>query len=154
VLQHCPAATGTPAAGSTTLPHLSLRCLGGGTLDLADAPGVPTVVNLWGSWCDPCREELPLMQQLADLAGGRVRVVGVISKDGVPQAESFAEDAHISFPSAFDGEGDLMAEEGLDVLPVSFLVDASGAVTYRQVGPVSSVDQLRRLVADHLGVQL
>jgi thiol-disulfide isomerase/thioredoxin len=154
VLQPCPQQGDAAAAGPTTLPQLRFRCLGGGTLDLAKAPGVPTVVNLWGSWCGPCREELPVLQQLADAAGDRVRVVGVISKDGVPQAESFAEDAKITFPSAFDGQGELMAKEGLNVLPVSFLVDASGAVAYRQVGPVTSLAQLRQLIAVHLGVQL
>jgi cytochrome c biogenesis protein CcmG/thiol:disulfide interchange protein DsbE len=154
VLQPCPQQGDAGTAGSTTLPQLRFGCLGGGTLDLAKAPGVPTVVNLWGSWCGPCREELPVLQQLADAAGGRVRVVGVISKDGVPQAESFAEDAKITFPSAFDGQGELMAKEGLNALPVSFLVDASGAVVYRQVGPVTSLAQLRQLVAAHLGVQL
>jgi thiol-disulfide isomerase/thioredoxin len=154
VLQACPASPAGPASGGTRLPGLQLRCLGGGTLDLASAPGVPTVVNLWGSWCAPCRDELPVVQQLADAAGGRVRVVGVVSKDGVPQAESFAEDAGLRFPSAFDGQGRLMTAEGLNALPVTFFVDASGAVTYRQVGPVSSLPQLEQLVAAHLGVQL
>jgi cytochrome c biogenesis protein CcmG/thiol:disulfide interchange protein DsbE len=154
VLHPCPAQSADAARGGTTLPKLSLRCVGGGSLDLAKAPGVPMVVNLWGSWCGPCRDELPIMQQFADAAGGRVRVVGVISKDGVPQAESFAEDAKVTFPSAFDGQGELMAKEGLNALPVSYLVDAAGAVTYTQVGPVASLDDLRRLVAEHLGMQL
>jgi thiol-disulfide isomerase/thioredoxin len=136
------------------LPALRLPCLGGGTLDLGAAPGTPTVVNLWGSWCSPCRDELPVMQQLADAAGGRVRVLGVVSKDGVPQAESFAEDAGLRFPSAFDGQGRLMTAEGLNALPVTFFLTADGAVAYRQVGPVSSVQQLEQLVADHLGVRL
>jgi cytochrome c biogenesis protein CcmG, thiol:disulfide interchange protein DsbE len=154
VLHACPAQPDQPARGATTLARLTFRCVGGGTLDLAKAPGVPMVVNLWGSWCDPCREELPVMQQLADAAGDRVRVVGVISKDGVPQAESFAEDAGVTFPSAFDGQGDLMAKQGLNALPVSYLVDAQGAVTWTQVGPVTSLDELEQLVAGHLGVQL
>jgi thiol-disulfide isomerase/thioredoxin len=154
VLQPCPTQPTAAARGATTLPRLSFRCLGGGTLDLAHAPGVPMVVNLWGSWCPPCRAELPVLQQLAAAAGDRVRVVGVISKDGVAQAESFAEDATITFPSAFDGDGDLMTKEGLNALPVTYFVDAAGAVTYTQIGPVGSLDDLRRLVAGHLGVQL
>ena len=47
-----------------------------------------------------------------------------------------------------------MAKLGLNALPVSYLVDASGALVYTQVGPVTSLDQARALVADHLGVQL
>jgi thiol-disulfide isomerase/thioredoxin len=154
VLQPCPAQPDRAAAGGTLLAALRLTCLGGGTLDLGRAPGVPTVVNLWGSWCTPCRDELPVVQQLADAAGNRVRVLGVISKDGVPQAESFAEDAQVRFPSAFDGQGRLMTGEGLNALPVTFFLTADGAVAYRQVGPVSSLPQLEQLVADHLGVRL
>jgi thiol-disulfide isomerase/thioredoxin len=153
-LAACPEQTGTPATGATRLPSLTFDCPGGGSLDLGQAPGVPTVINLWGSWCGPCREELPLMQQFAEAAAGQVRVMGVVSKDGRPQAESFAADAGVTFPSAFDGEGELMTDLGLHGLPYTYFLDADGALVYTQVGPVASVDDLRTLAAEHLGVQL
>ncbi len=154
VLQPCPEQPDDAATGAQTLPALAFDCLGGGSLDLGRAPGTPTLINLWGSWCGPCREELPLLQEFADAAGERVRVVGVISKDGVPQAESFAADAGVSFPGAFDGEGRLMTDLGLNGLPYTYFVDAEGALRFTQIGPVDSVDELRGLVAEHLGVQL
>jgi len=135
-------------------PDLSFDCLGGGTLDLAHAPGSPTVLNLWATWCAPCREELPLIQQFADEAGDRVRVIGVNSQDGVPQATSFAADAGLGFPIAYDGDGELAAELGLNVLPFTVFVAADGSVTHVQPAVVRSVDELRSLVAQHLGVQL
>jgi len=150
----CPTQPARAAHGTTTLPKLAFSCPGGGSLDLGRAPGAPTVINLWGSWCAPCRDELPLMQQLADQAGDRVRVLGVISKDGRPQANSFATDAHVTFPSAVDGEGKLMAGVGINVLPYTYFLDADGGVTYTQVGPVSSLAQLKTLVARHLGARL
>jgi cytochrome c biogenesis protein CcmG, thiol:disulfide interchange protein DsbE len=153
-LTPCPEQSGRPAQGAQLMPALAFACPGGGELDLGQSPGVPTVVNLWGSWCAPCREELPHFQDLADVAGEQVRVVGVISKDGVPQAESFAADAGVAFPSAFDGEGKLMAGLGINVLPHTYFLDADGGLTHTQVGPVASVEELRGLVAQHLGVQL
>ncbi len=153
-LQACAEQPDRPASGAETLPAVSLPCPGGGTLDLGRAPGVPTVVNLWASWCGPCREELPLVQEFADVAAGRVGVVGVISKDGVPQADSFATDAGVTFPSAYDRDGRLMDELGINVLPFTYLVDADGALVSTKVGPIGSVDELRALVAEHLGVQL
>jgi thiol-disulfide isomerase/thioredoxin len=153
-LQPCPDQSEADARGAQVLPALSFSCPGGGTLDLARAPGEPTVLNHWGSWCTPCRDELPLMQQFADAAGDEVRVIGVVSKDGEPQAESFAADAGTTFPSAFDGDGELMTDLGLNALPYTYLLDADGGVAYTQVGPVTSVDELRTLVAEHLGVQL
>jgi peroxiredoxin len=94
------------------------------------------------------------MQEFADAADGQVRVVGLISKDGLPQAESFAEDAGVTFPSAFDGDGELMTELGLNGLPYTYFLDADGGLVYTQVGPITSVDELRSLAAEHLGVQL
>jgi cytochrome c biogenesis protein CcmG/thiol:disulfide interchange protein DsbE len=153
-LEPCPEQPDEPAAGAETLPPVILECPGGGSLDLGRAPGVPTVVNLWASWCGPCREELPLVQQLADAAGDRLSVVGVISRDGVPQAASFAEDAGATFPSAFDGEGELMAELGLNGLPYTYFLDADGGIAHVQVGPVADLAELEGLVAEHLGVTL
>jgi cytochrome c biogenesis protein CcmG/thiol:disulfide interchange protein DsbE len=154
VLLPCPEQTDEPAAAGGALPALFFDCPGGGSLDLARAPGVPTVVNLWGSWCTPCRDELPVLQEFADVAGDRVRMVGVISKDGVPQAESFAADAGVTFPSAFDGEGELMADLGLNGLPFTAFLDADGRLVFSRLGPIESVDELRGLVAEHLEVQL
>jgi cytochrome c biogenesis protein CcmG, thiol:disulfide interchange protein DsbE len=154
VLDPCPRQPDEVAEGAQTLPAVTLDCLGGGELDLGRAPGTPTVVNLWASWCTPCREELPVLQEFADAAADQVQVVGVISKDGVPQADSFATDAGVSFPGAFDGEGRLMAELGLPGLPATYFLDASGAVVHTETGPVDSVDELEGLVAEHLGVRL
>jgi thiol-disulfide isomerase/thioredoxin len=151
-LRPCPEQTGEPAAGD--LPDLAFDCFGGGSLDLAAAPGVPTVLNLWASWCPPCRAELPVVQQLADAAGDRVRVLGLVSKDGVGQATSFAADAGATFPSAFDADGQLMDDLGLRALPYTYFLAADGSVAYVQVGPVTSLAEFEQLVADHLGVQL
>jgi thiol-disulfide isomerase/thioredoxin len=153
-LAACPEQPDTAAAGTAVLPALAFDCPGGGSLDLGRAQGQPTVLNLWGSWCPPCREELPLIEEFAEASGGQVRVMGLISKDGRPQAESFAADAGITFPNAFDGEGELMTELGINALPYTYFLDADGGLAYTQVGPVESVDELRGLVAEHLGVQL
>jgi thiol-disulfide isomerase/thioredoxin len=153
-LAPCPEQPEATTAGGGALPALAFDCLGGGSLDLAKAPGAPTVLNLWGSWCTPCREELPVLQEFADVAGSRVRVLGVISRDGVPQANSFAADAGVTFPSAFDGEGALMAELGLNALPYTAFLDAEGRLVHSELGPVDSVDELSALAAEHLGVQL
>jgi cytochrome c biogenesis protein CcmG/thiol:disulfide interchange protein DsbE len=150
----CPEQPDEEATGGAALPPLAFDCLGGGSLDLGRAPGVPTVINLWGSWCGPCREELPLLQEFADAAGDRVRVLGVISKDGAPQAGSFAFDAGVRFPNAFDADGQLMAQLGLNGLPYTAFVAADGSLVHSELGPVASVQELEVLVAEHLGVQL
>ncbi len=152
-LAPCPEQPDQPAADSD-LPATVFDCMGGGTLDLSRAPGVPTVLSLWASWCPPCREELPMVQQLAAAGGDRVRVLGVASLDGAKPAASFAADAGITFPSAFDGDGEVMSAIGVNTLPHTVFLAADGSVAYVQTGPVASVEQFEQLVADHLGVQL
>ena len=152
-LAPCPEQPDQPAADSD-LPATVFDCMGGGTLDLSRAPGVPTVLSLWASWCPPCREELPMVQQLAAAGGGQVRVLGVASLDGAKQAASFAADAGITFPSAFDGDGEVMSAIGVNTLPHTVFLAADGSVAYVQTGPVASLEQFEQLVADHLGVQL
>jgi thiol-disulfide isomerase/thioredoxin len=152
-LSPCPPQTDRPAAPSD-LPALTFDCFTGGSLDLGRAPGVPTVLNLWASWCPPCREELPVVQQLVTAAGDRLRVLGVVSKDGVGQATSFAQDARATFPSAYDADGALMDALRLRGLPYTYFLAADGSVAYVQVGPVDSLTDFEQLVAQHLGVQL
>ena len=149
----CPDQPDTPAADED-LPKVSLPCFNGGTLDLGKAPGVPMVLNFWASWCGPCREELPEMQQLADAAGDRVRVVGVVSEDGVKQSASFIGDAGTTFPGAFDSHGDVLAHFGIKGLPNTLFITADGQLAYTKVGQVKSLADLQALVSQHLGVQL
>jgi len=150
----CPEVFGGPAQGPDTLPPMTFDCIGGGSLDLGQAAGVPRVVSLWGSWCPPCREELPVVQQLADVAGDRVQVLGVATRDRLTAADSFAADAGVTFPSAYDREGELMVQLGINALPYTYFVDAAGSVTFVQVGPVKTLADFEQLVSEHLGVQL
>ncbi|TKJ18153.1 TlpA disulfide reductase family protein [Blastococcus sp. CCUG 61487] len=153
-LSACPDQPEQLSSGTELMPAVALDCPGGGELDLGRAPGVPTVVNLWASWCVPCREELPVLQEFAEQAGDGVRVIGVISKDGQSQAESFAVESGAAFPHAFDPQGELMTELGLNALPFTYFVDADGGLRHVQTRPVTSVAQLNDLVAEHLGVQV
>src|SRR4051794_24333175 len=72
-LAACPEQSAGPGKGAPLMPALSFDGRGGGPLALAEAPGTPTRVNLWGRWGPPCREEMPLLQELAVAAGGKVQ---------------------------------------------------------------------------------
>ncbi|RBY78322.1 TlpA family protein disulfide reductase [Geodermatophilus sp. TF02-6] len=150
----CPQQPDTPASGGEVLADVTVDCLGGGRLALGRAQGVPTVVNLWASWCGPCREELPIVQQLADAAGGRLRVVGLVTKDTAANGAAFAADAGITMPTGVDAEGDLADVQGLRGLPYTYLLRADGSVAHLQLRPVTSLAELEGLVAEHLGVTL
>jgi cytochrome c biogenesis protein CcmG, thiol:disulfide interchange protein DsbE len=150
----CPEQPDQPASGGELLADVTVDCLGGGELALGRAQGLPTVVNLWASWCGPCREELPLVQQLADQAGDRLKVVGLVSQDPADNGRAFAADAGITMPTGVDADGDLAIEQGLRGLPYTYLLRADGSVAHLQLRPVTSLAELEGLVAEHLGVQL
>ena len=152
-LAPCPEQSDEPAPDSE-VSGLRFDCFSGGSLDLGRAPGVPTVLNLWASWCGPCREELPVVQQLADTAGDRVRVLGVNSQDRVGPATSFAADAGVTLPTAVDPAGDLADGLVLRGLPYTVFLAADGSIAHVQRRPVDTLEEFQQLVAVHLGVAL
>jgi hypothetical protein len=79
-IEPCPRTEPRPGVAGG-LPDIALPCLGGGRdVNLAGLRG-PMVVNLWASWCEPCREELPVLQEYAERARRQVRVLGVDFED-------------------------------------------------------------------------
>ena len=154
-LADCPVATAEPATGAQTLPALTLPCLdsGGGELALGEAPGVPLVVNLWATWCGPCRDELPLFSQLYGATDrDELLVTGVVTRDGAGPAAEFAVDLGIEFPSGFDDNGDVYADQGLRGLPATFFVNADGSIAHAELAVIESYDDLVALVGEYLGV--
>ncbi len=153
-LADCPTSDPSVAARADGLPDLALPCLGDGpVVRLAGLRGTPTLVNVWASWCGPCREELSVFADLAGSAAGTVRVVGVDAVDDPASALSLLDDAGVHYASVRDDAGESKAPMGWGSgLPVTYFVDGDGAVTFEQHGAITSGDELRRLVSEHLGV--
>ncbi|WP_446211733.1 TlpA family protein disulfide reductase [Micromonospora sp. IBSANI012] len=151
-----PAASGAVGAGGAeaVLPGLILSCFTGGTpVALRDVRG-PAVVNVWASWCPPCRKELPAFQRLSERAAGRLQVVGVNSRDTRTAAQSIGEDYGIRFPMLFDQGEALQRELGRNALPLTLLVDAQGRVRHTDATGALDDARLAALVRQHLGVQV
>jgi cytochrome c biogenesis protein CcmG/thiol:disulfide interchange protein DsbE len=146
----CAELAATTGAGSK-LPDLTLQCFTGGRpVRLTDVRG-PAVINLWATWCPPCRTELPAMQRLADRAGDRLQVVGVDTGDEWDAAASFGADTGVALPTLYDRDKALMNALGRTALPVTVFVDAAGrAYVYNQVALDDAA--LARLVREHTGV--
>jgi cytochrome c biogenesis protein CcmG, thiol:disulfide interchange protein DsbE len=139
----------TPAA--TTLPDLELPCFTGGQPVRLTGLRGPAVINLWASWCEPCRDELPVMQRLADRADGRLHVLGVDTGDGTDAAASFGAAKRVTMPTLYDRERKLLTAMGRINLPVTVFVDAAGR-DYVHARPVDSARDLSTLVRRHTGV--
>jgi len=134
------------------LPALSLPCLGGaGDVDLSTLEG-PLVLNVWAQTCGPCRDEMPLFQQLHRAAEG-LTVLGVDYLDLQPHlAIDFAERAGVTYPSVADVDDQLRSPLRLQSLPTTLFVDADGRVVATEVKEFTSYDELAATVERHLGV--
>lgn len=151
-----PASTVGPAAGSgEPLPDITLPCFAGGQPVRLAHLGEPTVINLWASWCAPCRTELPQVQRYAERAAGRVQVIGVITSDpNRGGAQSLIDDLGLRFPMLYDEPATLRARVGVQALPVTLLVDAGGRVAYRYNARPLDEAALADLVDRYLGVRV
>ena len=133
------------------LPDVTLRSLGGGKpVKLSELRG-PLVINLWASWCGPCRKELPQYQAFAQKYAGKVDVLGVDwqeTRDGA--ALQLARDTGVTYPLVADPEGKLRAK----ALPKLILVDEDGDVAHQEYAIITSVDMLASLVQLYLKVPM
>jgi cytochrome c biogenesis protein CcmG, thiol:disulfide interchange protein DsbE len=138
------------ASGSSELPAVELPCFTGGAPVRLNGLRGPAVLNVWGSWCGPCRQELPMVQHLADRSAGRLTVVGVDTRDSRDAAASFGADQKITFPMLFDPDQRFLGNLGRANVPLTVFVDAAGR-TYVQVQPLDP-DTLTDTVRQHTGV--
>lgn len=133
-----------------SLPAVILESFDSGpALDLGTLRG-PAVVNLWASWCGPCRKELPHYEAYAKKYAGRVQVIGIDFQDTQKdRARALIERTGVDYPLYSDPDGHLRAVG----LPKVILVDAQGRVTYEKYAAITSLTQLEKLARTHLDVR-
>ena len=142
-LAGCTLENGPPRAGDA-LPDIRAESLDGATVSLADYQGRPVLLNLWATWCPPCRAEMPYFQELAERFQERgLAVVGISVDD--PGArdllEAFLEESGVDYDILLDPSMVSMDRLGVLGLPATFLVDSDGVVTLVRAGPVPESDQ-------------
>lgn len=137
--------TGTP------VPTAKFPKLGGGLGALTDYAGTPVVVNFFGSWCVPCRKEMPDLQQVHEALGDKVAFLGLAVNDSERDAAAFVEKYGATYDMGRDPSGKLSSELGVINMPSTFLVSAKGDVVAARAGAVTA-GELRKLIADNFGV--
>ena len=120
-------------------PPLRGPTLEGGTFDLADHAGQIVVVNVWASWCVPCRREHPVLQEAARvLAPLGVQFVGINTQDSPADARAFMEEmGALPYPSVLDPDGRWAVEWGIFGVPETFVVDVDGRIRAKRIGELT-----------------
>jgi peroxiredoxin len=130
----------SPRAGFPA-PDFALSSLGGETVALAELRGSVVLVNIWASWCGPCRAEMPAIQRLYEADADRgLQILAVNStvQDSAADARAFADELGLSFPILLDVDGAVTRAYRVQALPSTFIIGRDGVV--RRVlygGPLS-----------------
>lgn len=127
-------------------PDFKLQAASGETIQLSELRGRPVLINLWASWCGPCRAEMPAMQRVyADYQDQDFLILAVnaTNQDNADRAVAFAKEYDLTFPILFDTDGSVSSQYRLRALPTSFFVDPSGIIQEVVVGGPMSEALLR-----------
>jgi cytochrome c biogenesis protein CcmG/thiol:disulfide interchange protein DsbE len=133
-----------PTAPGFTLERLDRD----GQLDLASLRGKAVVLNVWASWCIPCKQEAPYLEEVWQSNRKRdVVVLGLDAKDFRADARRFADRYDITFPLVYDGPGDVIDGYGVTGFPETFVLDREGRVVRAFAGEVDGAEQRAELHA-------
>ncbi len=132
---------GTGVSQGTLAPDFVLPRLDGTVQKLSNYRGKIVVVNLWATWCPPCLEEMPLLEQMARQYGPQGLVVlGIAADEDRTAVERFLERRPLSFEVLLDPGGEVGTRYGITGYPETFVVDREGRFQVKFIGPLPGSD--------------
>ena len=136
----------------STVSGTELECLDGSAGITLEALRGPAIVNVWGSWCGPCKEEMPLFVEFYGKAKEKVVLLGIdVEEAQVADGRHFVETRGITWPNLYDPDGRTASALGMGV-PITYFVDAQGVTVYKKIGVITSVQELEILTERYLGI--
>lgn len=135
-----------PAVGELNrpAPDLALPTLDGGSVRLADLRGKVVLVNFWGTWCEPCKEETPALQAAYQrLQSEGLVIVGVNLRRQETSDEAvreFVQQYGVTYPIALDIDGEAARLFQISPIPVSYFIDPAGTIRYVRIGTLTTDD--------------
>ena len=139
---------------SATENSIMLDCLDG--TDGASINGIkgPAIINVWGSWCGPCKEEMPILRSFYEKAQGKLALIGVdVEEASIEDGRKFVKNNGITWPNFYDADGKSRAYFGMGV-PVTWFIAADGSVAYKHIGVIKSEKELISMTSKYLDVKL
>jgi thiol-disulfide isomerase/thioredoxin len=130
----------------------TLECLDGNSKVVLEAIKGPAIINVWGSWCAPCREEMPFLRELA--ATGKVQIIGIdVEEPNIETGRRFVVDQGMNWPNLYDRDGSTKSTFGLGV-PITWYINSKNEVVHKHIGVLKSKDELFSDVEKYLGIKL
>ncbi|HYI12189.1 MAG TPA: TlpA disulfide reductase family protein [Thermoanaerobaculia bacterium] len=125
------------------MPEYAAMYLDGSKFDLAARRDKVVLLNVWATWCGPCRYEIPELQAIHDRYAPRgFEVVGVsVDESGIESVKEFVVEQKMTYPVVLDAEGKLANILQTSVLPTSIIVDRTGKVVWKKYGAIFKGDE-------------
>jgi peroxiredoxin len=131
-----------PPTEGQIAPDFSVAGLDGQTYRLSDFRGRHVVLNFWGSFCDPCVREMPLLQQIYEhYADEGVVVLGVNLDESLATVRSFVRSVDVNFPILLD-HGKIQKRYGVIYYPTTFVIGPDGKIAHKKVGEITDMRQV------------
>ena len=121
-----------------TLPVATLDSVEGSEVDSTSLVGKPLLINFWYSTCEPCRREMPALNEAYVRYGERIDFVGVNMYDSAVAAANFAQRYGVTFDILLDSRGELVSNLGIALAPTTILVDENGTIIHQESGELTS----------------
>ena len=132
---------------------VELLCVGDGSVTNFDSLRGPMILNVWGTWCAPCRDELPLLREFYDKHNNEVQVVGLnVEELNKELVKPFIEANGIVWPSLFDPDGRTRSLIGMGV-PVTWFIDSKGQIIHKKIGAFLDYKELEDLANKYFNLQ-
>jgi peroxiredoxin len=127
-------AAALPAIGAA-VPDFALKSDSGRNVRLSELRGQVVLINFWASWCNPCRQELPLLNKIyAQYRAAGFTLLAVNVDDNRKDAEAMLKRLGLRFPTLFDGNKNVAKLYGVDTMPATLVIDRDGRVRYLHRG--------------------
>lgn len=126
-----------PVVEGFQAPDFNLTDLQGRPWSLSAMKDTLVFINFWATWCDPCREEMPSIENLHKMTSGnpRFRILSILYNDDPEKARSFMKEFKYTFPVLIDPGGATARGYGLTGVPETFWVGVDGLVVKKMIGP-------------------
>ena len=127
--------TASAAAGAGPGPNFTLKSLSGKNLKLSEMTGNVVLINFWASWCGPCREEMPLLNELHKKYGPLgFTVLGINVEEDSNNARGFLNDFPVDFPVLLDSKNQVSKQYNVVAMPTTVVVDRDGNMRFLHKG--------------------
>ena len=125
-----------PVMEGVTAPGFTLSSVAGNEINLEDYRGKFVFLNIWATWCAPCREEMPSMQSLYEkMAGTNFEMLALSIDAGKEEVAQFVEEFGLTFPVPLDPEQKISPQYKITGVPETFLIGPDGVVMHHIIGP-------------------